>query len=237
MAFELEFDKAGEHKFETGVSKGVLYVLDPESQEENKYGNGVAWNGLTSINESPEGAEPTALYADNIKYLNLMSAEDFKGTIECYTYPDEFGVCDGSDELISGVSVGQQTRRMFGLCYRTEIGNDETQTFGYKLHLVYNCLASPSERAHESVNDSPNAETMSWEFSTTPVNIADVNNKKFKPTAHLVVDSTKLTESKMRALEEVLYGKVTSSEGSNPSVVHAKLPLPNEVVTILNSAQ
>lgn len=221
MAFTIEWDKVGEHFYETGISRGVLYPIDATKEGNNKYGDGVAWNGLTSVSESPEGAEVSAIYADNIKYLNLMSAEDFKGTIEAYTYPDEFAECDGSAELIAGVKIGQQPRKIFGLCYRTEIGNDETSEKGYKLHLVYNCLASPSERSYETINDSPEAITFSWEFSTTPVNVAG-----HKPTALVTIDTTKLDQAKLTKLENALYGNGTEK---------AKLLLPDEIVALLNA--
>lgn len=221
MAFTLEWDKVGEHFYETGISRGVLYPIDATKEGDNKYGDGVEWNGLTSVSESPEGAEVSAIYADNIKYLNLMSAEDFKGTIEAYTYPDKFAECDGSAELIAGVKIGQQPRKIFGLCYRTEIGNDETSEKGYKLHLVYNCLASPSERSYETINDSPEAITFSWEFSTTPVNVTG-----HKPTAVVTIDTTKLEPAKLTKLENALYGNGTEK---------AKLLLPDEIVALLNA--
>lgn len=221
MAFTLVWDKVGEHLYETGISRGVLYPIDDAKEGDNKYGDGVEWNGLTSVSESPEGAEVSAIYADNIKYLNLMSAEDFKGTIEAYTYPDKFAECDGSAELIAGVKIGQQPRKIFGLCYRTEIGNDETSEKGYKLHLVYNCLASPSERSYETINDSPEAITFSWEFSTTPVNVAG-----HKPTAVVTIDTTKLDQAKLTKLENALYGNGTEK---------AKLLLPDEIVALLNA--
>lgn len=229
MAFLMDWDKAGEHLYETGVSRGVLYIVDPSKTGANKYDDGVEWNGLTSVSESPEGAEASAIYADNIKYLNLMSAEDFKGTIEAYTYPDEFGVCDGSAEIFAGVKIGQQARRMFGLCYRTEIGNDESQAHGYKIHLVYNCLASPSERSYETINDSPEAITFSWEFNTTPQNVTG-----HKPTACVTIDSTKLTSAQLTALENALYGTITPGEGVDPIVTPAKLLLPDEIVDLLS---
>lgn len=235
MAFLMEWDKAGDHLYETGVSRGVLYVIDPsKTGEKNKYGDGVEWNGLTSVSESPEGAEASAIYADNIKYLNLMSAEDFKGTIEAYTYPDEFAVCDGSAEIFKGVKIGQQTRRMFGLCYRTEIGNDESQTHGYKIHLVYNCLASPSERSYETINDSPEAITFSWEFNTTPQNVTG-----HKATACVTIDSTKLTPAQLTALENALYGVAAVKADPEHNVtgvdeVKAKLLLPDEIVDLLS---
>ena len=196
--FKIEWDKQGEHFYETGVSRGVLFPVDLVS---HNYEKGVAWNGLTSVSESPEGAEVSAIYADNIKYLNLMSAEDFKGTIEAYTYPDEFAACDGSAEIVAGVKIGQQTRKKFGVCYRTEIGNDETAELGYKIHIVYNCLASPSERSYETINDSPEAITFSWEFSTTPVNVTG-----HKPSATAVINSTKLAKAKLDLIEAALYG-------------------------------
>lgn len=237
MAFVLDWDKASEHIYETGISRGVLYVVDSSKSGDNKYGTGVEWNGLTSVSESPEGAEPTAIYADNIKYLNLMSAEDFKGTIEAYTYPDEFGVCDGSVELLTGIKIGQQTRKMFGVCYRTEVGNDvDGSAHGYKLHLVYNCLASPSERSYETINDSPEAITFSWEFSTTPVNVTG-----HKQTALVTIDSTALDPAKLPLLEAALYG---TNDATTITTISAKITaytgqpmllLPDEIVTLLSA--
>ena len=216
---KLVWDKTGERLYETGVKQGVLY---PQAAG-GTYPKGVAWNGLTNITESPSGAEATALYADDIKYLNLVSAEEFGGTIEAYTYPDEFAECDGSAALTEGVFVGQQDRKTFGLCYRTTLGNDvDSNGHGYKLHLIYGALAAPSEKAYATINDSPEAITFSWEFKTTPVNVAG-----HKPTASLTIDSTKVSETKMAALEKVLYG-----DGDT----EARLPLPDEVVQILTSA-
>ena len=216
---KLVWDKTGERLYETGVKQGVLY---PQAAG-GIYPKGVAWNGLTNITESPSGAEATALYADDIKYLNLVSAEEFGGTIEAYTYPDEFAECDGSVALTEGVFVGQQDRKTFGLCYRTTLGNDvDSNGHGYKLHLIYGALAAPSEKAYATINDSPEAITFSWEFKTTPVNVTG-----HKPTASLILDSTKVSETKMAALEKVLYG-----EGET----EARLPLPDEVVQILTSA-
>ena len=216
---KLVWDKTGERLYETGVKQGVLY---PQAAG-GTYPNGVAWNGLTNITESPSGAEATALYADDIKYLNLVSAEEFGGTIEAYTYPDEFAECDGSAALTDGVFIGQQDRKTFGLCYRTTLGNDvDSNGHGYKLHLIYGALAAPSEKAYATINDSPEAITFSWEFKTTPVNVAG-----HKPTASLTLDSTKVSETKMAALEKVLYG-----DGDT----EARLPLPDEVVQILTSA-
>lgn len=215
---KLTWDASGERLYETGVKQGVLYVMDS-----NVYGNGVAWNGLTAITESPSGAESTPLYADDIKYLDLRSTEEFGATIEAYTYPDEFAACDGSASLADGVSIGQQARKMFGLCYRTTVGNDTDGTdHGYKLHLIYGATASPSEKAYETINDSPEAITFSWEITTTPVSVTG-----FKPTASITIDSTKADPTCLAALEEKLYGG-TSTEPT--------LPLPDEVKTIMTKA-
>ena len=215
---KLVWDKTGERLYETGVKQGVLYVQDAQGA----YPKGVAWNGLTTVTESPSGAEATPLYADDIKYLNLMSTEELGGTIEAYTYPDEWAECDGSASIATGVYIGQQPRKTFGMCYRTTLGNDvENNAYGYKLHLIYGALASPSEKAYATINDSPEAITFSWEFSTTPVNV-----EGFKPTANIVIDSTKIEPDKLAALEAVLYGDAESE---------ARLPLPNEVVQILSA--
>ena len=211
----LKWDQTGERFYETGVKKGVLYVFD-----QNKYSTGVAWNGLTAVTESPSGAEATPLYADDIKYLNLMSAEEFGGTIEAYTYPEEFAACNGEASLTTGVVIGAQPRKTFGLSYVTTIGNDtEGNEHGYKIHLVYGALASVSEKAYATVNDSPEAITFSWEFTTTPVAV-----NGFKPTAIVTIDSTKVDSTKLKALEDKLYG--TESE-------EASLPLPDEIATLL----
>ncbi len=221
---KLVWDKVGERFYETGVDHGVLYPI----QANGSYTKGVAWNGLSAVTESPSGAEPSPIYADNIKYLNMMSAEDFGGTIEAYTSPDEFAECDGSIEVAPGAFAGQQSRKVFGLSYRTIIGNDiDSNDHGYKLHLVYGCLASVSEKAYSSINDSPEAIAMSWDFSTTPVEITkSVEGKKLKPTAILTLDSTKVNSEKMKALEKILYG----DEEAEP-----RLPLPDEVITLLSS--
>lgn len=217
------WDKSGERLYETGVDHGVLY---PYNSGTSKYDNGVAWNGLTGVTESPSGAEATALYADNIKYLNLVSAEEFGCTIEAYTYPDEFMACDGSKALTDGVTIGQQDRQTFGFCYRTVLGNDtESNNHGYKLHLIYGCLAAPSEKAYATINDSPEAITFSWEVSTTPVNVTG-----FKPTASLTVDSTTTDPEGLAALEKALYG----SDDGEPATPY--LPLPDEVLTLITSA-
>ena len=214
---KLIWDKTGDRLYETGVNKGVLY---PQATGGN-YPKGVAWNGLTAVTESPSGAEATPLYADNIKYLNLMSAEEFGATIEAYTYPDEFAACNGEASLTEGVTIGQQVRKAFGMSYQTRVGNDVDSTeFGYKIHLIYGALAAPSERAYATINDSPEAITFSWEVTTTPVEVTG-----FKPTATLVIDSTKVEAEKMAAIEAILYG--TESE-------EARLPLPDEVLSIIN---
>lgn len=211
----ITWDDSGKRLYETGVKQGVLYKLDSTG----KYSGGVGWNGLTAVTESPSGAEATPLYANDSKYLELMSNEEFGGTIEAYTYPDEFAECDGSVELTTGVSIGQQDRKTFGLCYRTTLGNDtEGNEHGYKLHLIYGAKASPSEKAYATINDSPEAITFSWEFTTTPVAVAG-----HKPTSHLVIDSTKADKTKLAALENILYG---NTDGP-------RLPLPDEVLTLL----
>lgn len=216
---KLVWDNVGERLYETGVDKGVLYPI----QGDNTYSHGVAWNGLTAVNESPSGAEASPVFADNIKYLNLMSAEEFGCGIEAFMYPDEFAECDGSAAIATGVYIGQQTRKTFGFCYRTMIGNDLVGTeYGYKIHLVYGCLASPSDKNNSTVNDSPEPSAMSWDVSTTPVNVTG-----FKPTAHLYVDSTKVDPVKLASLEAILYG----SETEEP-----RLPLPDEVLTIVGKA-
>ena len=208
---KIEWDKTGERLYETGVKNGVLYV-----QVDGTYPKGVAWNGLTAVTESPSGAEATPLYADDIKYLNLLSTEEFGATIEAYTYPDEFAECDGSASLATGVMIGQQPRKAFGLCYRTTIGNDtEGNDHGYKLHIIYGALAAPSEKAYATINDSPEAITFSWEVTTTPVNVTGA-----KPTASITIDSTKATPEKLADLEKILYGDTE---------VEARLPLPDEI--------
>lgn len=222
---KLVWDETGKRFYETGVDRGVLYLFNSVT---SAYDSGVAWNGLTGVTESPSGAEPTALYADNQKYLSLMSAEEFGATIEAYTYPDEFAECDGSASLSEGVNIGQQTRKIFGMCYRTVLGNDvDGQEHGYKLHLIYGAMASPSEKAYATINDSPEAMTFSWEISTTPVSV-----EGFKPTACLTIDSTKADATCLAALEEILYGKDAGPEGT-PEAVVARLPLPDEVKTIM----
>lgn len=262
---KLVWDQTGERLYETGVKKGVLYP-----QTNGAYPKGVAWNGLTAVTESPSGAEATALYADDIKYLNLLSTEEFGATIEAYTYPEEFAQCDGSAAIAEGVMIGQQKRNTFGLAYSTTLGNDvDGNDFGYKLHLIYGALAAPSEKSYATINDSPEAITFSWEVSTTPVNV-----NGFKPTASITIDSTKVDPEKLAALEEILYGKdhtllatqpddwttnyadyfeksgtefiaVTGDSGSAPAwaentyysaEVDARLPLPDEIATLMAAA-
>lgn len=220
---KLKWDQTGERLYETGVKNGVLYI--PTA---GVYSKGVAWNGLTAVTESPSGAEATAMYADDIKYLSLMSTEEFGATIEAYTYPDEFAACDGSVELVDGVTIGQQNRSTFGLCYRTAIGNDtDGNEHGYKLHIIYGALASPSEKAYATINDSPEAITFSWEITTTPVNVTGA-----KPPSSLVIDSTKADSTKLAALEDILYGKDGTGDGST-GATEPRLPLPDEIKTLM----
>jgi hypothetical protein len=215
---KLVWDQTGERFYETGVKMGVLYP-----QSNGAYPKGVAWNGLTAVTESPSGAEASPLYADDIKYLNLMSNEEFGASIEAYTYPEEFAECDGSATIAAGVYIGQQTRKTFGLCYRTVLGNDtDNNDHGYKLHLVYGALAAPSEKPYSTINDSPEAITFSWELTTTPVAVTG-----HKPTACVTIDSTKVAPASLKALEDILYG--TESE-------EARLPLPDEIIEIIGEA-
>lgn len=217
--YALSWDETGEKLYETGVDHGVLYPMG-----ENGYGNGVAWNGLTTVTETPSGAEATKLYADNIKYLEIRSAEEFGGTIEAYTYPDEWAECDGSAALATGVYAGQQPRKVFGLCYRTVLGNDvDLDKHGYKLHIVYGCTASPSERSYATINDSPEAITFSWEFSSVPVPVTG-----HKPVSCITIDSTKVDATKLATLESILYGT------GGQTTVAARLPLPAEIVSTLS---
>lgn len=215
----IEWDKDGEKLYETGVDRGVVFVKD----NTGKYGNGVAWNGLTNVEESPSGAEANPLYADNKKYLNLISAEEFGCSITAYTYPDEFEVCDGCAEPEDGVILTQQARRGFGFSYRTLIGNDVVGTdFGYKIHLVYNALAAPSGKSNNTVNESPEATEFSWEVTTTPVDVAG-----YKPVAHIVIKSTKANAEKLKALEDLIYGTAEKE---------ATLPSPDEVLAMFKTA-
>ena len=217
---KLTWDDSGKHLYETGISQGVLYVRGSQS-----YGNGVAWNGLTTVTENPTGADATAIYADNIKYLNLIAAEDFEGTIEAYTYPDEFKECNGELELASGMTVGQQERKTFAFCYRTEVGNETEGTkHGYKVHIVYGATASPSERSYETINDSPDAIQFSWDFKTVPVTVSAVSG--VKATALVVLDSTVVGSTKMATIEASLYGSGGSS---------ATLLMPDEIYSIVHA--
>lgn len=212
---KLIWDKTGERLFETGVKNGVLYVQD----NNGAYPEGVAWNGLVSVTESPSGAEATPIYADDTKYLNLVSAEEFGATLEAYTYPDEFAQCDGSDDLATGVRIGQQARKQFGLAYKTTLGNDvDGNEYGYKLHLIYGGLAAPSEKGYQTINDSPEAITFSWEISTTPVTVTGK-----KPTASIVIDSTKADETTLATLEDILFGT---------DVAAPRMPLPDEIAAL-----
>ena len=216
---KLVWDKTGERLYETGVKQGVLYVQDTSGE----YPLGVAWNGLTAVTESPSGAEATALYADDIKYLNLMSVEEFGATIEAYTYPNEFKECNGEAEIAKGVTIGQQKRKMFGMCYRTTIGNDvDGNNHGYQLHIIYGASAAPSEKGYNSINDSPEAITLSWEISTTPVALSTGET-----TASITIDSTTADKTKLEALEAILYGSASEEP---------KLPLPDEIVTLMKAS-
>lgn len=215
---KLIWDKTGERFYETGVDRGVLYPMT-----DGAYGAGVAWNGLTAVSESPSGAEASPIYADNIKYLNLVSAEEFGASIEAYMYPDEFMECDGSVEVATGIVIGQQKRKTFGLSYRTVLGNDtESNDYGYKIHLIYGALAAPSEKAYATINDSPEAITFSWELTTTPVSVEGK-----KPTACLTIDSTKVDAAKLKELEDILYGTESAE---------ARLPLPDEIIELVGQA-
>ena len=219
---KLVWDNTGDRFYETGVKMGVLYP-----QVSGAYPKGVAWNGLTSVTESPSGAESNAQYADDIKYLDLYSAEEFGATVNAYTYPDEFAVCDGSAEIATGAYIGQQNRQAFGLCYRTTLGNDtEGNEHGYKIHIIYGAKASPSEKAYNTINDSPEPIEFSWELTTTPVNVTG-----FKPTANMVIDSTKVEATKLAALEDILYG----TDGGGSTATEARLPLPDEIITLLGA--
>lgn len=216
----LEWDKSGERLYETGIEKGVLYPIS-----NGQYQSGVAWNGLTAFTESPSGAENTDLYADNIKYLSMQSAETFGGTIEAYMYPDEFAECDGSANVADGVTIGQQTRKGFGFCYRTKVGNDtDGNEHGDKIHIVYGCKCSPSEKNYQTINDSPDAITFSWEVNSTPVNVTN-----YKPTSCLVIDTTKISEAALTAIEDALYGK----NGEEAAATDPKILMPDEVIAII----
>lgn len=215
---KLAWDKTGERFYETGVDHGVLYLLS----KAGKYDKGVAWNGLTSVSEKPSGAETSAQYADNIKYLNLVSAEEFAATIEAFTYPDEFAECDGSVSPATGVSIGQQSRNSFGLAYRTRVGNDVSGTdLGYKLHLIYGATAAPSEKGYSTINDSPEPISFSWEVTTNPVAV-----EGFKPTSTVVIDSTKCDSTKLKQLEDILYG----TDSQEP-----RMPMPDEIITLIGT--
>lgn len=224
---KLKWDQTGERLYETGVSNGVLYIRD----NNGAYSNGYAWNGLTSVNESPSGAEASDIYADNTKYLTLLSAETFACTVEAYTYPEEFEECDGSAEIVVGAIIGQQSRKTFGFCYKTQLGNDvDGDSHGYKLHLIYGCVASPSEKAYQTINDSPEAISFSWEVNTTPVAVTG-----HKPTANVTIDSTKANATKLAALEAILYGKDPTTPDGNDGA-EPRMPLPDEIITLLTAS-
>lgn len=213
---KLVFNNVGERLFETGVKNGVLYVMG----DDGTYEKGVVWNGLTAVTESPSGAETTPLYADDVKYVVIYAAEEFGATVEAYTYPEEFEECDGSASIFEGITIGQQTRKSFGMCYKTSVGNDvQGQDFGYKIHIIYGAKAAPSEKSYSTINDSPEAVTFSWELSTVPVPV-----EGFNPTATMVIDSTRVPAEKLALIEDKLYG--TESE-------EATLPLPNELLALL----
>lgn len=219
----IKWDLTGERFYETGVRNVVLFPMTTAGA----YGAGVAWNGVTAISESPSGAESNPLYADDIKYLNLQSVEEYAASLEAYSYPDEFAPCNGSSTIAEGVSIGQQPRKGFGLCYRSAIGNDtDGNEHGYKLHFIYGCLAAPSEVAHNTINDSPEPATMSWEISTTPVTVANA-----KPTASLEIDSRKADPTLLAALEDIVYGK----DGATGTEGEPRLPLPDEIATLMTS--
>ena len=218
----LEWDKIGERRYETGVDHGVLYVQDPT---DGSYADGVVWNGLTAVNQTPTGGEANAQYADNIKYLNLVSNEEFEASIEAFTYPSEFMVCDGTASPADGVYIGQQNRRGFGFSYRTLIGNDVSGTdYGYKIHMVWGALASPSEKSASTVNESPEATTFNWSVTTTPVSVGEIGGVTYRPTAHIAIDSTEVAPEDLTALETLLYG--------GDGATNAKLPTPAEVIAI-----
>lgn len=225
--FKLAWDQIGEKFYETGTDRGVLYP-----QKNGQYPKGAAWNGLTGVTETPSGAEDNALYADNIKYLNLKSAEDFGGTIECYYYPDEFKQCNGEASPVAGITIGQQRRNTFGFSYRSKVGNDTTgEDHGYKIHLWYGCSASPSERAYQTVNESPDAITFSYEVTTTPIPVSgkDDDGKEYKPVACITIDSTMVDADKLASFEEILYG-TSGTDGDD-----ARLPLPDEVISFFKT--
>ena len=225
MAGRLKWDQAGERLYETGVDRGVLYPITNGS-----YGTGVAWNGLTAVNDSPSGGEVTKLYADNLDYLSLMSVEELGLSVEAYTYPDEFAACDGSAAIATGVTIGQQTRKHFGFIYRSLIGNDEDGTdYGYKIHIVFDCLASPSEKQHSTVNDSPEATSLSWDFSTSKVQIGD------KFTACVEIDSTKVDSAKLTTLEDWIYGKDATTGENAQAATDPAFPTPSKLLEIFGT--
>ena len=234
MAFAISWDGAGERLYETGVDRGVVFPYASTAQHDTNYFDGVAWNGLTTVTQSPSGAEANDIYADNMKYLSLRSAEQFGATIEAYTYPPEFAECDGSAEVATGVFASQQARKKFGFSYRTRIGNDEDgDSHGYKIHLVYGGTVNPSEKSYQTVNDSPEAITFSWELSTEPVQVGTIGGTEYRPIAHLEIDSTKADDTKLAAFEQILYG--TAASGSTAEV-KPYMPLPADVISMFTEA-
>ena len=231
MAYAINWDAAGERFYETGVDRGVLFPYNETAQNDTNYYDAIAWNGLTTVTQTPSGAEANDIYADNMKYLSLRSAEQFGGTIEAYTYPDEFAVCDGSAafESAPGVVISQQARKKFGFSYRTRVGNDELgDDKGYKIHLIYGATVNPSEKSYQTVNDSPEAITFSWELSTEPIQIGTIGGKEYRPVAHLEIDSTKADATKLAAFEQKLYGTAASG---NDAAVPGYMPLPADVIS------
>lgn len=238
--FAIEWDQDGERFYQTGVDHGVVYPVSVEESTRGQYTNGYAWNGLSNVTESPEGAESNPIYADNMKYLNLLSAEELKLSIEAYYYPPQFEVCDGTASVMKGVKLGQQTRRKFGFAYRTKLGNDiEGDDYGYEIHLIYGCTASPSEKSHDTTNDSPEATTFSWDIDTIPVSGIKINGVDYKPSASMTISSRDVTSAQLAAIEKVLYGTPasTSEGGETVPAVPGRLPLPAEVYSIMAAAQ
>lgn len=228
---KLKWDKAGERLYKTGVDHGVLYPMSSGT-----YGKGVVWNGLTAVNKSPSGAEDNPMYADNMKYLNLKSTEELGLTIECYMYPDEWAACNGETDVAEGVRLGQQRRNTFGFSYRNKIGNDiEGEDYGFEINLIYGCSSAPSEQSNSTINDSPEAATFSYEITTTPVNVSGVgpDGKPYKPTACITIDSTKVDAAKLKELEKILYGSDATEGGT---ATEARLPLPDEIITLFKTA-
>ena len=233
--YAISWDGAGDRLFETGVDRGVLFPYSSTAAHNTNYYDGVAWNGLTTVTQSPSGAEANDIYADNMKYLSLRSAEQFGGTIEAYTYPDEFAPCDGSAQVATGVYASQQARAKFGFSYRTRVGNDEKgDDYGYKIHLIYGCSVNPSEKSYQTVNDSPEAINFSWELSTEPIQVGKIGDVEYRPVAHLEIDSTKASPDKLAAFEQILYGTAATNGGNDE--VKPYMPLPADVISMFTEA-